>query len=249
MLIVERQHRVLQILREQRTADLDALAATLDVSVSTVRRDLEALEEQGLVERTHGGAIYRGENRLVMNERMQQHVQAKRAIGRYAADLVEPNMTVILDGGSTVLYTAQQVTVRPIQVVTTSLHIANVFADDEEVELMLVGGNLYPRSGVTVGPIATRCLADLHGDLLLFSLAGIYDHAGYNQNMAMAEVERVMMRQAARAVLLMDSSKFGRKSLARVCEVGEVDAVVTDADIAPRWRDELGERLVVASPE
>lgn len=236
------------MLRERRTADLDALAGALDVSVSTVRRDLEALEEEGLVERTHGGAIYRGDQRLVMNERMRHHVDQKRAIGRYAAGLVEPNMTVILDGGSTVLYTAQQIAVRPIQVVTTSLHVANVFADDEEVELMLVGGNLYPRSGVTVGPIATRCLADLHGDLLLFSLAGIYDHAGYNQNMAMAEVERVMMRQAARAMLLMDSSKFGRKSLARVCDVGEVDAVVSDAELDADWQENLGERLIITQP-
>ncbi len=246
MLIVERQHRILQILREQRTADLDALATALDVSVSTVRRDLEALEEQGLVERTHGGAIYRGEHRLVMDERMQQHVEAKRAIGRYAAGLVEPNMTVIFDGGSTVVYCAQQIAARPIQIVTTSLHIANLFADDEEVELMLVGGTLYPRSGVTVGPIATRCLADLHGDLLLFSLAGIYEQAAYNQNMAMAEVERVMLRQAARSVLMMDSSKFGRKSLARVCDVAETDAIVTDTGIGPRWREALAERLVVA---
>lgn len=246
MLIVDRQHRILQILREQRTADLDALAEALGVSVSTIRRDLEALEEQRLVERTHGGAIYCGEQRLVMNERMQQQIEPKRAIGRHAAALVEPNMTVILDGGSTVLYTAEQITARPIQVVTTSLHIANVFADDEKVELMLVGGNLYPRSGVTVGPIATRCLADLHGDLLLFSLAGIYENAAYNQNMAMAEVERVMLRQAARSVLLMDSSKFGRKSLSRVCDLSEVDAIVTDPGIPHPWPQTLGEQLIVS---
>ncbi len=246
MLIFERHNRLLEILRERRAADLDALASSLDVSVSTVRRDLEALEDQGVVERTHGGAVYRGEHRLVMDERMRQHVDAKRAIGRAAARLVEPNMTVILDGGSTVFYAAQQISVRPIQVVTTSLHVANVFADDEQVELMVVGGYLYPRHGVTVGPIATRCLSELHGDLLLFSLAGIYDGAAYNQNMAMAEVEQVMLRQAARSVLLMDTSKFGRKSLARVCGLDEVDTILTDRAIDARWREAAGERLVVA---
>jgi DeoR/GlpR family transcriptional regulator of sugar metabolism len=155
-------------------------------------------------------------------------------------------MTVLLDGGSTVLLAAQQIEARPIQVVTNSLSIAQHFADDEQAELMLIGGNLYPRSGVMVGPIATRCLSDLHADLLLFSLAGAFDDGFYNQNLAMAEIEQTMIRQAARSVLLMDSSKFGRKSLARVCGAEDVEAVLTDAGVSERWRKQFGERLVVA---
>jgi len=248
LLIVERQKRLLDMLREQTAADLDALGAALSVSVSTVRRDLEALEEQGLVERTHGGALYRGPHHhsAVFSERMAEHVELKRAIGRRAAQLVEPHMTVLLDGGSTVYLAAQQIDVRPIQVVTNSLSIAQHFADDEQVELLLIGGNLYPRSGVLVGPIASRCLTDLHADLLLFSLAGAFDDGFYNQNLAMAEIEQVMMKQAARSVLLMDSSKFGRKSLARVCGIEQVEAVITDSGVTERWLKQFGERLVVA---
>ncbi len=236
------------MLRERQAADLDALGAALSVSVSTVRRDLEALENQGLVERTHGGAVYRGPHHhsIVFSERMSEHVEAKRGIGRAAAALIEPHMTVLLDGGSTVYIAAQQIDVRPIQVVTNSLSIAQHFADDEQVELMLIGGNLYPRSGVMVGPIATRCLADLHADLMLFSLAGAFDDGFYNQNLAMAEVEQCMLRQAARSVLLMDSSKFGRKSLARVCGIEQVEAVLTDEQVSQRWKKLYGERLVMA---
>ena len=251
MLIVERQERLLSILRERQTADLDALGDALSVSVSTVRRDLEALEQQGLVERTHGGAVYRGPHHhsIVFNVRLAEHVEAKRLIGRRAAQLVEPHMTVLLDGGSTVYIAAQQIEARPIQVVTNSLSIAQHFADDEQVELMLIGGNLYPRSGVMVGPIATRCLSDLHADLLLFSLAGVFEDGFYNQNLAMAEVEQSMIRQAASAVLLMDSSKFGRKSLARVCGLDLVEAIITDDAVSERWVKQFGERLIVAEPD
>ncbi|MAE61996.1 MAG: DeoR family transcriptional regulator [Planctomycetaceae bacterium] len=246
MLIVERQQRLLEMLREAQTATLEAMSDALGVSGSTVRRDLETLEQQGLIERTHGGAIYRGPHHhsLVFAERMHEHPAAKQAIGAYAAELVEPQMTVCLDGGSTVYYAARQIEARPIQVVTNSLSIANLFTDDEKVELLFVGGNLYPRTGVMLGPIATSALATLHADLLLFSLAGIHDDEAFNQNIAMAEVEQTMMRQAARSVLLMDSRKFGRKSLARVCHVSDVDLVVSDAGVSDRWVKAMGDRLV-----
>src|SRR5687767_2737147 len=102
MLIVERQHRVLEILREQKAADLETLAQSLNVSGSTVRRDLDALEKQGLVERTHGGAVYRGQRQhpVAFSERIAQQVDAKKAIGKAAAALVQPHMTLLLDGGS-----------------------------------------------------------------------------------------------------------------------------------------------------
>lgn len=254
MLVVERQQRVLEILRQRRAAQLDELARELEVSASTIRRDLEQLEGSGLIERTHGGAIWRGQNddnagsgqSRALAERLNERIAEKEAIGRFAAGLVQPQMTLILDGGSTVYYAARQIAARPLQVVTNSLPIANLFADDERVELVLIGGSLYPRTGVTLGPIATGCLADLHADLLLFSVAGIYEDAAYNQNLAMAQVEQLMMRQAARSVMLMDSGKFGRKSLTRVCGLDEVELIVSDGGLDAGWRDQLGQRLVVA---
>jgi DeoR family fructose operon transcriptional repressor len=271
MLIVERQQRVLQMLRDRKAMELEELARELDVSASTIRRDLDALEREGIVERTHGGAVYIGQKqdtdesiiqgngvgqtngvnqpKVVLTERLQEEVDAKKAIGRYAAAQIEPHMTVILDGGSTVIYAAQQITARPLQVVTNSLAIANLFADDEQVELLVIGGSLYPRTGVMVGSFATGCLADLYADLTLFSLAGIYEDAAFNINLPMAQVEQLMTRQAARSLLLMDSSKFGRKSLVRVCGLSEVDQIVTDQGIDDTWRAQLGDRLIVADAE
>ncbi len=252
MLIVDRQQRVLDTLREQQSVQLEDLAQQLNVSVSTIRRDLEALERRGLVARTHGGAVYRGEqaapkqSAVALNQRMSEHAEQKQAIGAAAAAMVLPHMTVLLDGGSTVIYTAQQISARPIQVVTNSLAIGNLFADDDKVELLLVGGSLYPRTGVCVGPIATGCLADLHADMCFFSVAGVYGDEAFNINLTMAQVEQVMMQQAAHSVLLMDSSKFGRKSLVRVCGLGELDAIITDAAIESAWPERLGQRLVVA---
>jgi len=253
MLIIERQKIILDLLKQRLTVQLEDLARELDVSTSTVRRDLELFEEQGFARRTHGGAIYTGETQsphgvsgLTLTERMNEAIAAKMAIGALAASLVKPHMTVLMDGGSTVIYAARQITARPIQVVTDSLAIATLFHDDEQVETLLIGGSLYPRTGITIGPIATGTLAELHGDLLLFSLYGILGDSAYNLNIGMAEVEQAMMRQATRCALLMDSSKFGRKSLARVCGVGELDHIITDSQIDPVWLDQLGDKLVIA---
>ena len=268
MLIVERQQRLLDILRERRVAQLDDLAGELGVSSSTVRRDLEALEGEGVARRTHGGAVYTGEDGVVprgptlaLAGRMTERNPQKEAIAGVAAGMVQPHMTLLLDGGSTVIFAARAITARPIQVVTNSLSIANHFKDDEQVELLTIGGTLYPRTEVMVGPIALRTLEELHADLLFFSLAGLYEleggggwerrwrcgePVGFNLNHDMAGVERAMMRQATRSVMLMDSSKFGRKSLVRVCGAREVDRIVTDEGVGESWRRRLGERLVVA---
>lgn len=255
MLIVERQEKLLAILRQRKNAEMEELARELDVSISTVRRDLETLESKGLIQRTHGGAIWRDPMALdgsspighdALSRRMNEQVARKQAIGQLAASMVQPHMTLLMDGGSTIIYAARLIVARPIQVVTNSLAIAQHFADDDQVELTIVGGNLYPRTGVTLGPIANLCLSDLHADLLFYSLAGIYGDEAFNINMTMAETEQLMMRQAAKKILLMDSGKFGRKSLVRVCSLTDVDAIVTDEAVDPAWTQRLGSRLLVA---
>jgi DeoR/GlpR family transcriptional regulator of sugar metabolism len=253
LLIVERQSRLLEIIRHKQVADLAELCQNLAVSISTVRRDLEALEEQGLVQRTHGGVIYRGDVEVkpayvnALTSRMRENVEAKKAIGRYAASLVQPSMTLLMDAGSTVIYAAQAITVRPIQVVTTSLSIANHYVDDEQVELTLIGGNLYPRTGAMIGTLARQCLRELHADLCLFSLAAIDQKAAYNINLEMSHIEQMMMERVNQTVMLMDATKFGGKSLVKVCDVEEIDLIVTDASIDKLWLDRMGGRMFVAT--
>jgi DeoR/GlpR family transcriptional regulator of sugar metabolism len=248
MLIVERQKKLLDILRERGTAQLETLAEALDVSSSTVRRDVEVLERQGVVERTHGGVIFRPRSTasLALEERMREAIGAKRAIGGVAARMVEPGMTLYVDGGSTVQYCIEQIDARPLQVVTNSLTAANHFAGDERVELLVVGGAHYPRTGVLIGPITTAALSGLHADVMLFSGAGLYEAEVFNSSLEMAEVERLAVKQAARSILLMDSSKFGRKSLARICAVDDLDLIITDDSVNEKWPKTLGERLQVA---
>ncbi|QDU72006.1 DeoR/GlpR family DNA-binding transcription regulator [Mucisphaera calidilacus] len=254
MLILERQQRLLDILKQRGSASLEMLSAELDVSVSTVRRDLDRLAERGLIERTHGGAVLldtspttHSGQATAFAGRMADNVEAKRAIGAAAARLIEPNMTILMDAGSTVVYAAQQITVRPIQIATTSLAIAQHFANDEQVEITVVGGKLYPRTSAMVGPLARQALRDLYADICFLSLAALDENAGYNLNTELTRIELAMMDQAERSVLLMDASKFGRRSLVRVAELDRFDEIITDAGVGDQWPASLGSRLTVAT--
>ena len=256
MLIAERHTRLKELLARRGVCDLKSLSAELDVSHSTVRRDIDVLEQQGLVQQTHGGVIWVGTEKsngsarpYAFDQRMGYQLDAKRAIARAARDLVQPGETVLLDGGTTTFHLAQELLGRPLQLVTNSLPIANLFLNDDGVELILTGGLVYPRYGVLLGPGAENMLATIHTKTLFLSVAGVHDGMLYNQNLLLVQSERRMMEQAQQVVLLADAGKFGQQALAQLCRLDEIDVVVTDDALADEHRAQVrdaGCELIVA---
>ena len=181
MIIAERHSRLQTLLALRGMSDMETLAAELNVSSSTVRRDLELLEQKGLVQRTHGGVIWLGDKSntppagrpYAFDQRMAYQHEAKRAIARAAKSLVAPGQTILIDGGTTTFYLAQELLGQPLQLVTNSLPIANLFLNDDNVELILTGGLMYPRYGVLLGPTAEATLATIHTKTLFLRVAGI----------------------------------------------------------------------------
>jgi len=257
VIIVERHSRLQHLLAARGMSDVDTLAAELRVSSSTIRRDLESLEQQGLVQRSHGGVVWLGNQNsttpttrpYAFDQRMGYQQDAKRAIARAARSLVQPGQTILIDGGTTTFYLAQELLGQPLQLVTNSLPIANLFLNDDHVELILTGGLMYPRYGVLLGPMAENILSTIHTKTLFLSVAGIHNAALYNQNLLLVQSEQRMMTQAQQVILLADSSKFGQQALTRLCDLSEVDVVVTDNAISPAHQKQLesaGCKLVIA---
>lgn len=254
MLMAERQSRLQEIIARRGMVDLETLAGELQVSQSTIRRDVDALQQRGLVNRTHGGVVWLGDRAeaarpYAFDQRLGVQEQAKRRIAAVARSLVQPGQTVLLDGGTTTFYLAQQLLGQPLQLVTNSLPIANLFLNDEHVELILIGGLLYPRYGVMLGPGADSMLSGVHANTLFLSVAGIHGGALYNQNLLLVEAERRMMEQAQQVVLLADSRKFGQQALVRLCQLSDVDIVVSDGelnDLERRHVESAGCRLIIA---
>ncbi len=244
MLIAERQSRLKELLGRRGMCDLDTLAAELNVSNSTVRRDVEMLEQTGLVERTHGGVIWIGGKApparpYAFDQRMNYQVDAKRQIARAAKSLVQPGQTILFDGGTTTLYFAQELIGMPMQVVTNSLPIADLFINDDRVELIVTGGLLYPRYGVLLGPTAENVISTIHTKSLFLSVAGVHEGALYNQNLLLVLSERKMMQQSQQVVLLADSGKFGQQALSRLGSLSEIDVVVSDSGLSAEHQKQI----------
>lgn len=225
----------------------------MQVSESTIRRDLESLEELGAAKRTHGGVFYTGASPKLphFEERQPQQWDKKHAIADRAAALVSDGDTLLLDGGTTTYEVARRLIGRQLQVVTNSLPVAILFGSSPSTDLVLVGGYVYPRTGVSLGPYANQMLASVNVRRTILSVAGINERGFFNSNLLLVETEQAMMRAADEVIVVADSTKFGHQSLAHLCPLGEVDVLVVDGAIAPEWRDRVtaaGVRLIVADP-
>jgi DeoR family fructose operon transcriptional repressor len=248
----ERRTRLLDMIRVRGFASIDELVRELGVSESTVRRDLDALEEQGSARRTHGGVLSSGGMpRLAeFGERQPSHWAAKRAIAAQAAAEIADGETVLLDGGTTTFEVARLLVGRSLQVVTNSLPVANLFASESRTDLVLLGGYVSPRNGVCLGPYANELLGRLHVTTTVLSAAGIDAEGLFNAHLLLAETEQAMLQAAGRVIVVADSSKFGRKSLTLVAPLGAIDLIVSDEALPESWRERIaaaGPRLVVAA--
>ncbi|NDC53688.1 MAG: DeoR/GlpR transcriptional regulator [Planctomycetia bacterium] len=248
----ERRSRLLDLIRIRGFAALDELVRELGVSESTIRRDLDALEEQGSAKRTHGGVLYSGGMpRLAeFDERQPANWAAKRAIAATAAEVIGDGETVLLDGGTTTYEVARLLVGRSLQVVTNSLPVANLFASEARTDLVLLGGYVSPRTGVCLGPYANELLGRLHVTTTVLSAAGISEEGLFNAHLLLAETEQAMLEAAGRVIVVADSSKFGRKSLTLVSELSAIDVFVSDDGLPPAWRDTIakaGAELLITS--
>jgi DeoR/GlpR family transcriptional regulator of sugar metabolism len=254
MIVEERRSKLLELVRERGFASLPDLASNLQVSESTVRRDLDYLEETGSARRTHGGVFYTGASPKLphFEERQPAQWEKKQAIAREAAALIENGDTVLLDGGSTTYEVARVLVGRPLQVVTNSLPVANLFASSANTDLVLVGGYVYPRTGVSLGPYANEMLSRINVRRTVLSVAGITERGYFNSNLLLVETERVMIEAADEVIVVADSTKFGRQSLALLCELGGIDRLVVDDGVTQGWRETIqqsGVKLTVANSQ
>jgi DeoR family fructose operon transcriptional repressor len=247
-----RRERLRELVQARGFAALGELAETLEVSESTIRRDLEQLEKAGIARRTHGGAFWTGESDTmqIFQTRRDDAWPAKAAIGEAAAALVEDHDTILLDGGSTTYELARHLVSRPLQVVTNSLPVAHLLSSSESIDLVMIGGCVRGRTAVTIGPMADSMLHSINVGKAFLSVAGITDRGYFNSNMMLVESEKAMLASADQAIVVADSSKFGKVSLSRLCGLHEVNAVVTDTSVDSKWKEHLelaGIELVLAS--
>jgi DeoR/GlpR family transcriptional regulator of sugar metabolism len=255
LLPAERRQRVFEMVLARHTVAVTELAELFDVSPMTIRRDLQALEEQGLVEAVHGGArsSLQSPFELSFAQRELVDAEAKRAIGRLAASLVADGDAVALDASTTTVQVARNlVGRRQVTVVTNGIKAAAELGHRPGIDVIVTGGQLHQTASL-VGPFARATIEQLRVAWLFFSVTGITDGLDLTGPSEFdAETKAAMMAIARRTVLVANSAKFGRDSYVRVAALSAVHDVVTDSGLSPEWAariEEAGARLHIAPLE
>ena len=233
----ERQAQISAYLEERGYASLKDLVGRFGVSVTTIRRDLSEMEGRGTAKRTHGGAFHLDapDHPLDYARRRAQNVAEKRAIGQLAASLIQDGEAVLLDGGTTAYQVAEHLRDRRLQVVTNSLPVATLLGKSSETEVVFLGGSIMPRTGVALGRYAENMLRALHVRWAVMGTAGITEEGLFNANLLMVEVEHLMIDAADETIVVVDHSKFGRRSLVHLCDFEQLNHLVTDSGVAGNW--------------
>src|SRR5271163_3190110 len=224
----ERRREILAVLHRDGRVLVKDLARQFHISQITIRKDLEFLDEQGVIQRTHGGALLDPS----LREKEKLHRKQKTQIAAAAARLVEEGQSVLLDSGTTTTAVARALKdMAQLTVITNAINIAAELAGTH-IEVILTGGMLRKNSFSLVGPLAERTLRQLSADILFLGVDGFDTRAGlFTPNLLESEVNRTMVEIARRTIAVCDSSKFGRRSLCNIMPVTAVDEVITDKQI------------------
>jgi DeoR family transcriptional regulator, aga operon transcriptional repressor len=248
MLKADRIARILDHVASAGSADVHQLSALLGVSGATVRRDLHMLDEQGLLQRTHGGAVTGSVNlELPLRHRTGRRQAEKRRIAVAAAALVPDGAVVGLTGGTTVSELARVLVEsrtgeRGLTVVTNAVNIAADLIVRPEIRLVVVGGTARSASYALVGPAAERMLSQYHLDLAFIGVDGLTATEGCTTYDEMeAATDLAFLGAAGRSVVVADSSKVGRVTFAGICPLASIDDLVTDDGLTPDQEKSLTE--------
>jgi DeoR/GlpR family transcriptional regulator of sugar metabolism len=240
----ERRQSLLDILRKQPGLRVPELAQTLDVSVGTVRNDLNALEEEGTLKRVHGGAVLKEQNQFQNHSfvrRYKQNVVAKLVIAREAALLVKDGDSILLDASSTDYYLARALSKRHgLRVVTNGFEVARELAENPSNNVILIGGVVNNDSSSVTGLLSERIIEELRIEKAFLSCSGFSLERGMTEIlMAEAQIKRKVIESSQKLYALVDSSKFGREDLTPFARPMQIARLFTDSSIANEWKTRL----------
>jgi DeoR family transcriptional regulator of aga operon/DeoR family fructose operon transcriptional repressor len=231
---VQRYLDIQSLLKQQNTVLIRELSSSLNVSTNTIRRDLASLEKQGLLKRTHGGAVYVDNNQSVPYEaRSREGLTEKEKIGRHAASLVHEASTVIIDAGTTTKQLALYLKgFGNLTVLTNSLEIAEILGKNPNIIVIVSGGILQVSPRHLIGMPAEQFFSRIRVDQLFTSANAISIEEGLlSSNLHIVPIKRKMMEAAKETIIIADSSKFHKTGIGQIAPLTAAQKIITDSGI------------------
>ena len=243
MLIEERRQYIVGLVQKHGRVLVEELSASLGISRITIRKDLDYLQERGLVSRTHGGALLPGNGAIsdpTLQEKEGRHSQEKVRIAAAAVNLVQEGQCVLLDSGTTTTVIARALKrFSRLTIITNAVNIAGELSGTD-FEVLLTGGSLRKNSFSLVGPLAEDMLHEMHADILFLGVDGFDLEVGLTTpNVMESRVNRAMVKASSLVVAVCDSTKFNRRSLSKIVDASVIHHVITDSGLPPETAEAL----------
>jgi DeoR/GlpR family transcriptional regulator of sugar metabolism len=237
MLPAERKERLLDWLNQNMAATNQELARLFNTSVSTIRRDLDYLASQGLVRRTHGGAVRvrrQATWEFTTDLARQTATEEKRAIALEAAKRIEPHQSILIDTGTTMHEFARAVVALgiPLTVVTNDVLVASILANTLHIKLVVPGGTCRDGAYTLFGEAGVTFIRDLHCDTYFASAQALNTECMSDTTVETVNLKRAMINAANQVILLIDNSRLGGRAMYRVADVGEIGEIITDDGVS-----------------
>lgn len=236
--MTDRQTRILQIVNEQNKVEVTSLSELLNVSQVTIRKDLDVLEERGLLIREHGYAAIRNSDDIT--NRLAVRYDIKLKIARAAAGIVANGETVMIESGSSCALLAEQLATekKDVTIITNSAFIAGHIRESAIGKVILLGGDYQRESQVMVGPMVRKCAREFFVDKLFMGTDGFIPQAGFTcGDMMRAEAMKIMAESARHTIILTDSSKFAQQGVVLQSRFENINMVFTDDGIPESAKD------------
>lgn len=246
MSIAERHKFILDRLQREGYVSVAELSKEMEVTMATVRKDLKILEGKGLLFRTHGSAtpLYPYVNDRPVNEKELVHVEEKRTIAKKAAEFLSENEAIIIGSGTTVVAFAQAIPKNlPLTVLTGAMNVTMALLDSPDIEIVQLGGAVRKSSSSVVGHYAEEMIKNFACSKLFLSVDGIsLDYGLTTSNMMEAHLNNQMIRSVQRTIVLVDSSKFGKKGFGKICGLEDIHTIITDKGLSGHYINKLEEK-------
>lgn len=247
MLVAQRHQKIVELVNERSSIRVTELSEIFSVTEETIRRDLEKLEKETKLIRSHGGAVslQEDDSEIRFSERVITNVNEKKVIAYEAAKRVVEGDRIILDASTTAWYMSKALPNIPLTVITNSTKVVMELSKKEKIEVISTGGRLLSKSLSFVGPIAEKSLTMYHVNKTFLSCKGIHLEEGLSDsNEGQALLKKKMIERSDAVILMVDSSKFGKKAFSLIVPPSEVDEVITDREIDEASRKLLEKRNV-----
>ena len=249
----DRTNRILELLVKEKKLEVAEISGHLGVSQVTVRKDLDAMEAQGLITREHGFAVLSSTDDI--KGRLAWHYEEKRKIACLAADLVKDGDTIMIESGSCCALLAKALTEirKGVTIITNSAFIADYIRRESDFQIVLLGGIYQQDARVMVGPMVRQCAENFWVDRFFIGVDGWSARTGFtNQDQMRAQAVRDMARQADQVIVLTESDKFTRHGTVPLNLKDRVSTVITDQNIGEEIRQglyQLGIEVIISDAE